>query len=89
MMKQFNTTRAAWLVATAAVLLAASTGIAAADNATPSTTAQPTQQQTGITAPVTPQPVTIVPASASTSPTQPFKTSTRHGAERGTKTKPH
>jgi len=84
-MKSYNTTRAAWLGATAAVLLAASAGVAAADNAAPSTTAQPTQQQTGVTAPVVAPSATNAPASVSS---QPFKVKTRHGAERGTKTKP-
>jgi hypothetical protein len=82
-MNRLNTTRATWLAATAAGLLALSTGSALADNTAPTTTTQPVQQQTGVTAPA-PQPTvtTSVPASKPTNaPTVPYKR-----AERGTNT---
>jgi hypothetical protein len=91
-MKQYNATRTAWLGAMAAVLLAASTGIAAADNVTPTspTTAQPSQQQTGVTAPAqTPPSATSAPASATSSEpakSKPTRIWTKR-AERGTRTK--
>jgi hypothetical protein len=88
-MNQYNVTRTAWLSAAAAVLLAASAGVASADNAAPSTTAQPSQQQTGVTQPIVPQPsATSAPASTSYGASKPFSVRTRHGAERGTKSSP-
>jgi hypothetical protein len=81
MMNRLNTTRAALLGA----LLSATAGSALADNTAPATTTQPSQQQTGVTAPA-PQPTvtTNVPASApKAKPSNPYKR-----AERGTNTHP-
>src|SRR5581483_2192537 len=89
-MKQYNATRAAWLGATAAVVLAASAGIAAADNAAtaPTTTTTQPSQQTGVTAPATqPGAGTSAPASAtSTAPSKTYPTRIWiKRAERGTR----
>jgi hypothetical protein len=83
-MRRLNTTRATWLGAAAAALLATTAGSAVADNAAPTTATQPAQQQTGVTTPA-PQPAvtTSVPASSPTAvPTRIWI----KRAERGTNT---
>jgi hypothetical protein len=60
-------------------LLSATAGSALADNAAPTTTTQPTQQQTGVTAPA-PQPTvtTSIPASTpKAKPSNPYKRAER------------
>jgi len=90
-MKHHNTARAT-LLGTAAALLAATAGMAVADNAAPATpattTAQPSQQQTGVTAPTEQPSATSVPASATTTATPAKTRPTRiwiKRAERGTR----
>jgi hypothetical protein len=89
-MKYRNTARATLLGATAAALLGMTAGVAVADNATPNTTTQPSQQQTGVTTPTQQPSATNAPASATTvEPTKSYPTRiwTRR-AERGTRTAP-
>jgi hypothetical protein len=86
---KLNTTRAVWLGATAAVLIAATAGAAAADNAAPTTpattTTQPSQQQTGVTAPTQQPSATSAPASATTTNSTPTRVWIKR-SERGTNT---
>jgi len=90
-MKYHHTARATLFGATAAALLAATTGMAAADNAAPTTpaptsTTQPSQQQTGVTEPAQQPGATIsTPASATTTKSLPSRTWMKR-AERGTNT---